>query len=144
MRLVLDAATMVAGIRSDRGASRRLLRMALEGRGFRLLISVPLLIEYEAVLTRPEHLKVARLTIDDIGVLLPDAVAAVAERVELAFLWRPMLPDADDDMVLETAINGRADGIVTFNRRDFEAAEERFGIAVLSARDAVRRLERKE
>jgi predicted nucleic acid-binding protein len=92
---------------------------------------------------RPEHLKVARLTIDDIGVLL-DAVAAVAERVELAFLWRPMLPDADDDMVLETAINGRADGIVTFNRRDFEAAEERFGIAVLSARDAVRRLERKE
>jgi predicted nucleic acid-binding protein len=55
-----------------------------------------------------------------------------------------MLPDADDDMVLETAINGRADGIVTFNRRDFEAAEERFGIAVLSARDAVRRLERKE
>ena len=144
MRLVLDTATMVAGIRSDRGASRRLLRMALEGRGFRLLISVPLLIEYEAVLTRPEHLKVARLTIDDIGVLLPDAVAAVAERVELAFLWRPMLPDADDDMVLETAINGRADGIVTFNRRDFEAAEERFGIAVLSARDAVRRLERKE
>jgi putative PIN family toxin of toxin-antitoxin system len=143
MRLVLDTATMVAGIRSDRGASRRLLRMALEGRGFRLLISVPLLIEYEAVLTRPEHLKVARLTIDDIGVLL-DAVAAVAERVELAFLWRPMLPDADDDMVLETAINGRADGIVTFNRRDFEAAEERFGIAVLSARDAVRRLERKE
>src|ERR1700732_1166945 len=120
MRLVLDTATMVAGIRSDRGASRRLLRMALEGRGFRLLISVPLLIEYEAVLTRPEHLKVARLTIDDIGVLL-DAVAAVAERVELAFLWRPMLPDADDDMVLETAINGRADGIVTFNRRDFEA-----------------------
>jgi predicted nucleic acid-binding protein len=144
MRLVLDAATMVAAIRSDSGASRRLLRMALEGRGFRLLISVPLLIEYEAVLTRPEHLKVARLTIDDIGVLLPDAVAAVAERVELAFLWRPMLPDADDDMVLETAINGRADGIVTFNRRDFEAAEERFGIAVLSARDAVRRLERKE
>jgi len=135
---------MVAAIRSDSGASRRLLRMALEGRGFRLLISVPLLIEYEAVLTRPEHLKVARLTIDDIGVLLPDAVAAVAERVELAFLWRPMLPDADDDMVLETAINGRADGIVTFNRRDFEAAEERFGIAVLSARDAVRRLERKE
>jgi hypothetical protein len=87
MRLVLDTATMVAGIRSDRGASRRLLRMALEGRGFRPLISVPLLIEYEAVLTRPEHLKVARLTIDDIGVLL-DAVAAVAERVELAFLWR--------------------------------------------------------
>src|SRR5207237_11463 len=80
-----------------------------------------LLIEYEAVMTRPEHLRAARLTTDDIGALL-DAVAAVAEPVGLAFLWRPVLPDGDDDMVLETAMNGRAYGIVTFNRRDFEAA----------------------
>src|SRR5438270_629444 len=108
LRLVLDTAAMVAAIRSDRGASRRLLRAALEGQGLRLLVSVPLLIEYEAVMTRPEHLRAARLTTGDIGVLL-DAVAAIAERVELAFLWRPVLPDADDDMVLETAINGRAD-----------------------------------
>jgi predicted nucleic acid-binding protein len=57
MRLVLDTATMVAAIRSDSGASRRLLRAALEGRGLRLLVSVPLLIEYEAVMTRPEHLR---------------------------------------------------------------------------------------
>ena len=131
MRLVLDTATMVAAVRSDRGASRLLLRAALEGRGLRILVSVPLLIEYEAVLTRAEHLRAAGLTIADMGALL-DAVAAVAERVELAFLWRPMLPDADDDMVLETAINGRADGIVTFNRRDFGPAKDRFGIAVLS------------
>ena len=109
----------------------------------RLLVSVPLLIEYEAVMTRSEHLKVARLTTHDIGLLL-DTVAAVAERVELAFLWRPVLPDADDDMGLETAANGRAHGIVTFNRRDFEPAERHFGIAVLSPGDAVRRLERKK
>jgi predicted nucleic acid-binding protein len=133
---------MVAAIRSDSGASRRLLRVALEGRGSRLLVSVPLLIEYEAVMTRPEHLRAARLTTDDIGVLL-DAVAAVAERVRLAFLWRPVLPDADDDMILETAMNGRADGIVTFNRRDFEPANRRFGTVVLSPGDAVRRWERK-
>ena len=139
---MLDTATMVAAIRSDSGASRRLLRAALEGRGLRLLVSVPLLIEYEAVMTRPEHLMAARLTTDDIGVLL-DAVAAVAERVGLAFLWRPVLPDADDDMILETAMNGRADGIVTFNRRDFEPANRRFGMVVLSPGDAVRRLERK-
>jgi hypothetical protein len=84
---------MVAAIRGDSGASRRLLRAALEGRGLRLLVSVPLLIEYEAVMTRPEHLRAARLTTEDVGVLL-DAVAAVAERVRLAFLWRPVLPDA--------------------------------------------------
>jgi predicted nucleic acid-binding protein len=133
---------MVAAIRSDSGASRRLLRAALEGRGLRLLVSVPLLIEYEAVMTRPEHLRAARLTTEDVDVLL-DAVAAVAERVRLAFLWRPVLPDADDDMILETAMNGRADGIVTFNRRDFEPANRRFGMVVLSPGDAVRRLERK-
>jgi hypothetical protein len=63
--------------------------------------------------------------------------------VELAFVWRPALPDADDDMVLETAMNGRADGgIVTFNRRDFEPAERRFGIIVLSPGEAAGRLRR--
>ena len=132
---------MVAALRSERGASRRLLRTALEGQSLRLLVSVPLLIEYEAVMTRPVHLRAARLTTDDLGALL-DAVAAVAERVELAFLWRPVLPDADDDMVLETAMNGRADGIVTFNRSDFETAGRRFGTVVLSPGEAVGRLQR--
>ena len=93
-------------------------------------------------MARP-NMAAAGLSTEDIGVLL-DAVAAIAERVELAFLWRPMLPDADDDMVLETAINGRADGIVTFNRRDFGPAKDRFGIAVLSPGEVVSRLERKE
>jgi len=142
MRLVLDTATMVAAIRSDTGASRWLLRSALERRrGLTLLVSVPLLIEYEAVMTRAEHLKAAGLSAADVEVLL-DAVAAVAEPVRLAYLWRPTLPDADDDMVLEAAVNGRADGIVTFNRRDF-GRSERFGMAVLAPGEAVMRLEKR-
>lgn len=120
-----------------------MLHTALEQqRGLRLLVSVPLLIEYEAVMTRPEHLRAARLSAADIGVLL-DAVAAVAEPVRLAFLWRPALPDVDDDMVLEAAVNGRADGIVTFNRRDFDTVVEQFGIPVLSPGEAVGRLEKR-
>jgi len=135
---VLDTATVVAAIRSDAGASRRLLRAAMERRrGITLLVSVPLLIEYEAVMTRIEHLKAARLSAANVGVLL-DAVAAVAEPVRLAFLWRPMLADIDDDMVLEAAVNGRADAIVTFNRRDFIAAAEQFGIPVWLPGEAVR------
>ena len=142
MRLVLDTAAMVAAIRSNAGASRRLLRAALERqRSLTLLVTVPLLIEYEAVMTRPEHLKAARLSAADIGVLL-DAVAAVAEPVRLSFLWRPTLPDLDDDMVLEAAVNGRADGIVTFNQRDFDTVVEQFGIPVLSPGEAVKRLEK--
>lgn len=141
--MVLDTTTMVAAIRSDRGASRRLLELALRGEGVTLLVSVPLVIEYEAVMTRTEHLRVAGLTAAEVGGLL-DAVAAVAEPVTLAFLWRPLLPDADDDMVLETAVNGRADGIVTFNRRDFAPVTRNFGIVLLSPGEALSRLERKQ
>jgi predicted nucleic acid-binding protein len=131
---------MVAAIRSDAGASRWLLRAGLQRRGgLTLLASVPLLIEYEAVMTRTEHLSASGLSTADIEVLL-DAVAAVVEPVRLAYLWRPTLPDADDDMVLEVAVNGRADGIVTFNRRDFGLSAERFGIAVMSPGEAVRQL----
>jgi putative PIN family toxin of toxin-antitoxin system len=139
MRLVLDTSTMVAALRSDAGASRRLLVAALERR-ITVLASVPLMIEYEAVMTRPEHLEAARLSLEDLGVLL-DAVAAVTEPVRLSFLWRPIVRDPDDDMVLEAAVNGRADAIVTFNRRDFDKGARRFGIGVLSPREALRQLE---
>ena len=138
MRLVLDTDVLTAALRSDRGASRRLLVGALAGR-FEVLVSVPLMIEYEAVLTREEHLAAAGASVEDVMTVL-DALASVLEPVRLSFLWRPMLPDANDDMVLETAVNGRADVLVTFNRRHFEAASSEFGIEVASPAEALRRL----
>jgi predicted nucleic acid-binding protein len=126
---------MVAAIRSDRGASRELLVGVLERR-FILLMSVPLMIEYESVMTRPEHLEASRLSQEDVQVLL-DAVATTAEAVTLDYLWRPSLADADDDMVLETAVNGAAEVVVTFNRRDFGTVAETFGITVMSPSEAV-------
>jgi predicted nucleic acid-binding protein len=140
MRLVFDTAAMVAAILER---PRRLLQSALERRhGLALLVSVLLLVEYEAVLTRAEHLTVAGLSAADVAELL-DVVAAVAEPVRLAYLWRPALPDMDDDMVLEAAVNGRAEGIVTLNLRDFGTVAERFGIQVLLPGDAVRQWERR-
>lgn len=131
---------MVAAIRSDAGASRRLLAAAIEGRRLTLLVSVPLVLEYEAVMTRSEHLAASGLSVIDVEELL-DGLANVAEHVRVSFRWRPRLRDADDDMVLEAAVNGRADGIVTFNKRDFGADAEQFGIAVMSPGEAVRLLE---
>jgi putative PIN family toxin of toxin-antitoxin system len=140
MRLVLDTDVMVAAIRSDAGASRWLLRAVLEAqRMVTVLVSVPLLVEYEAVMTRAEHLRAARLSATDVNVLL-DAVADTAEPVRLAYLWRPVLADVDDDMVLETAVNGRADAIVTFNQRHFRLYAKRFGIASLSPGDVFGKL----
>lgn len=105
-----------------------------------MLASVPLLIEYQAVMSRPEHLAASRLSPTDVGTLL-DAVVAASEPVHLDFLWRPRLPDPDDDMVLETAANGRADAIVTFNRRHFVSVPKQFGMDVWLPADAINRLE---
>ena len=93
-------------------------------------------------MSRAEHLDVSGLSAADVAVLL-DAVAAVAEPVRLAYLWRPTLPDVGDDMVLEAAVNGRADAIVTFNLRDFVSSAKQFGIAVISSGRVVKRLEKK-
>ena len=136
--LVLDTDVVVAAFRSDRGASRQLLLAALH-REYELLLSVPLILEYEAVLTRPEHLQASGLTDAEVRSVLDD-VAAVAIPVRLAFLWRPTLRDADDDMVLETALNGGASAIVTFNERDFAGGNRGFHCRVLSPGAALQQI----
>jgi putative PIN family toxin of toxin-antitoxin system len=138
MRVVLDSDVVVAGVVSPTGASRWLL-MAAADRMFELLVSVPLMLEWEAVLKRPEILRAAGGSPDDMDVVL-DQLAAVCVPVDLHFLWRPRSHDPDDDMVLETAINGRADVIATFNTRHLAAAARWFGIAVQLPADLLRRL----
>lgn len=61
---------------------------------------------------------------------LLEALAAVAEPVEISFRWRGSLPDANDEMVLEAALNGAASALVTFNRRHFEASAAQFRLAL--------------
>lgn len=133
MRLVLDPATMAAAIRSDAGVSRRLLAAGLRRR-LTLLASLPLMMEYQAVITRPEHLEASGLTTRQANTLL-DAVAAVAEPVRLTFLWRPRLRAPDHDMILEAAVTGQADAIVTF---DLLAADD--AIEVLAPNEAWQRV----
>ncbi|MBV8896039.1 MAG: PIN domain-containing protein [Acidobacteriaceae bacterium] len=88
---MLDSDVVVAAFRSDQGASRQLLVRALDG-DIELLLSVPLIIEYEAVLTRPEHLSAIGLGAGEVNEVL-DALARVATPVHLRFLWRPRLKD---------------------------------------------------
>ena len=140
-RVALDTNVLVAALRSDRGASRRLLLGVLERR-HQLVASVPLMLEYEAVLSRDEHLQASGLSAEEVQTLL-DAVARVAEPVRLAYLWRPLLPDTNDDMVLETATNGRAAMLVTLNLRDFAPAQGMFDLEILSPADALEWLRRR-
>ncbi len=138
MRYVLDTDVIVAAMRSPLGASAALLLAALDQR-FTLVANVPLIIEYEATCSREEHLIAAGLGAAKVQQFL-DGLAALAEPVETHFLWRPRLRDPADEMVLEAAVNGQANAIVTFNLRDYGATPKDFGIEVLLPRDALKRL----
>jgi putative PIN family toxin of toxin-antitoxin system len=138
MRLVLDTCIMVSAIRSAKGSSRQLLEMALRGK-FHPLVSVPLFMEYEATMTRPEHLEKSGGSADDIKRIL-DGIAIYVEEVVIWFLTRPATKDAGDDMVLEAAVNGRAEAIVTENIGDFSHGASRYGIQVVKPGEALQKL----
>ena len=137
MRLVLDTNIIVAGFRSRRGASNALLRLVDGGRVIPLC-STALFLEYEAVLSREETRAITGHGLDDVSAIM-QAFAALCEPVDISFRVRPILRDADDEMVLEAALNGQAEAIVTHNIRDFEAIQE-LGIEVASPGQIVGRL----
>lgn len=105
-----------------------------------MLATPALLLEYEAVLSRAEQRVVHRLTDQDLELALR-ALAAICEPVQVYFQWRPQLHDQDDEMVLETAINGRADALVTHNRADFAAGARVFGTRILMPSEFLREVE---
>jgi putative PIN family toxin of toxin-antitoxin system len=139
MRLVVDTDVVVAAIRSPSGASAELLRRIDQGQAT-MLLSVSLALEYEAICSRPEHRLASGLSAAEVIVFV-DELIVMSEEVESHFRWRPQLRDPADEMVLEVAINGQADFIVTFNVRDFGDGPHRFGIDILRPSEALRRLE---
>ena len=138
MRCVLDTNVVVAGLRSPSGASAALLDHALSER-FTLLLSVTLTLEYEAVCRDPAQRIASGLSEEEVSTIV-SALCAVCEPVDAQYLWRPQLRDPADEMVFETAVNGRADTLVTFNRRDFGDAPAQFGIALQTPREVLRSL----
>jgi len=132
-RVVLDTSVIVAGLRTRHGAANRVLRL-VAARRLVLLATPPLFLEYEDVLRRPEQRLVHGLTIEAIEEFLAE-LAALIEPVDIHFLWRPQVRDPSDEMVLEAAINGRADALVTCNVKHFAASGDRFGMPVLRPPD---------
>lgn len=139
-RVVVDTSVVTAGLRSRTGAGNAVLRLVAERR-LVMLATPPLFLEYEDVLKRPEHRLAHGLTLAQIEDLLAE-IAALIEPVEVHFQWRPQVRDPSDEMVLEAAINGRADALVTYNVRDFKRAGERFRIPVIRPADLLRKVNR--
>ena len=139
-RVVLDADVVVAAFDSPRGAARQLLLAVLDGE-LLLLVSTTLMLEYEAVLTRSSMLEMIGLDVGEVSSVL-DELAAICVPVAFDYRWRPVARDADDDLVLETAVNGNADAIASFNVGDMVAGAARFGIAVERPASVLRRITR--
>jgi putative PIN family toxin of toxin-antitoxin system len=133
--IVLDTNVLIAGLRSRNGASFQLLSLVGES-AFELNVSVPLVLEYEEVAKRESRaLGLTHAEIDDVL----DYLCAVATHREIYFLWRPVLRDAADDMVLEVAVEAGCDIVVTHNVRDFAGAE-RFGVRALTPGEFLKRI----
>ena len=137
-RIVLDTSVVVAGLRTQLGAGNAVLRLVVKRR-LVALATPPLFLEYEDVLKRPEYRLAHGLALEAIEEFLAE-FAALIEPVEVHFQWRPQSRDPNDEMVLEAAINGRADALVTYNVADFAGPAERFRISVLRPGDLLKKM----
>ena len=134
-QVVLDTNILVTALRSKRGASFKLISLIDKG-PFKVNLSVSLVFQYEEILRRQR--RSLHVTQDDIADFL-DYLCSVANLHEIYFLWRPHLPDPQDDMILELAVNAGCKYIVTYNKRDFRGTET-FGIGVVTAKEFLEKI----
>lgn len=133
IQIIIDTNVLLSALRSQLGASFRLLSL-IEGKRFKTNLSVALVFEYEDVLKRPaQNLSLSRQEIDDVL----DFLCQNANLREIFYLWRPTLRDPKDDFILELAVESNCDYIVTFNTKDFAEAEK-FGIKAVKPNEFLR------
>jgi putative PIN family toxin of toxin-antitoxin system len=138
VRIVLDTASFVTAVRSSDGAAGEVLRMIFREEIVPLM-DLKLGLEYRDVALRSEHIRASALSKREILELI-EAMEAFAEPVEVVMKTRPMSPDPSDDMVLDVAINGRAEALITNNTKHFARAGKRFAIPVLSPAELLEKM----
>jgi predicted nucleic acid-binding protein len=124
LNIVIDTNVLYAGLRSQLGASHLLLQEIGRNPSFQIHLSVPLVLEYEEIARR--HSRALGLTYQDVDDVL-GYMCSVAGLHDVFYLWRPFLPDPDDDLLVELAVEAGCNRIVTFNVKDF-AGVEQFGV----------------
>lgn len=125
--IVIDTNVVIAALRSKKGASFKLLSLVGTKR-FKTHDSVALVLEYEDVIQR--YRVELGLSQDDVSDL-DDSLCALAKHHKIYFLWRPSLPDANDELILELAVSAQCDYIVTHNLSDFKGVEK-FGVKAVT------------
>ncbi len=123
-RIVVDTNVFVAAVLSAAGTNRAVLRACLTGEA-NPLIGAALFAEYEDVLARGDLMKASRVSAAERQTLF-EAYLSVSTWAKIYYLWRPNLPDEADNHLIELALSGHADAIVTNNVRDLRRGELRF------------------
>ena len=126
VNVVIDTNVLISALRSNRGASFKLISLIGTGK-FDISLSVPLLLEYESVSKRKKFGYLIETDIDD----LLNYLCKVADKRDIFFLWRPFLKDPKDDMVLELAVEAGCEYIITYNLDDFEGIKQ-FGVEAIT------------
>lgn len=130
MRVLLDTNVLVAGLTSSQGASYAVLQ-AVAASKIEVAASTALWLEYESVLKRDPIRALHGFSAKEIDAVL-SALAVWVHPVMLHYVWRPQLRDPGDEMVLEAAVNGQVQAIVTHNTKDFAQVAPDFGVRVLT------------
>lgn len=133
MYVVLDTSVLVAGLRSKRGSSFRILQ-AIRAGDIRIAVSVALVLEYESVLLRPGL--VPKFKPRDIGKIV-DGLCLLASHQQVFFAWRPFLSDPDDDLVLELAVAASAPFVIIHNIGDFRGSDS-MGVQAITPATALK------
>jgi putative PIN family toxin of toxin-antitoxin system len=134
-QVVIDTNVLISALRSRRGPSFKVLSLIGKGK-FDINLSVPLVLEYEAVAKQSRWSdKPAWSHVSNIL----DYLCAMGRWQQIHFLWRPRARDPKDDMVLEVAVAGQCDGIVTYNKKDFAEAKS-FGLELLTPKEFLKKI----
>lgn len=134
-QIVLDTNVLLAGLRSQRGASYKLLTL-LNDKRWQLNLSTTLLFEYEEILKREAaHLS---LTSEETERLL-NGLCAIANQRPIFYLWRPVAHDPDDDFLIDLAVEAQADFIISYNQKDLKAAEK-LGIIIVTPKEFLQKM----
>ena len=138
MKIILDTNVFLSGLQSKKGASYWVLRRLKE---FEIVVSVPLMFEYEEILKRELDKNI--FTDYDIDSVI-SYLCKVGIPAPIFCLWCPFLPDPEDDHILELSLATNCDYIVTYNKKDFRGVEQHFNIKTIDAAEFLKILKKKK
>ena len=137
IKIVVDTSVFISALIGSKGSSREIIRRCLKGE-YQPLMGNALFLEYESVMQREEIISQCSLTNTEIYTLLASFIN-VSQWISIYYLWRPNLKDEADNHLIELAVAGNAQIIVTKNVKDFQNAELVFpNLSILRPEEIIR------